>query len=195
MVAVTNYPSAKGTPRCFFWCALHTFHKYLIHPHATVKSMTIRTIGLFALCIGASLLAGFLGSVPTVDSINGWYSTLVKPGWNPPNWVFMPVWTLLYILMGTAAALVWTSGKPGAWRPVVFFFAHLFINAYWSIAFFGQQDPKLALAVIAVMWVMIAFMMLWFWRYSKTATYLLAPYLVWVTYASTLNLGIVLLNP
>lgn len=145
--------------------------------------MNIRTLGIFVLCIGASLAAGFLGSIPTTDSINGWYSTLVKPAWNPPNWVFMPVWTLLYILMGTAAALVWKSGKPRAWKPVAFFFVHLLVNAYWSIAFFGQHNPGLALIIIGIMWFMIAGMMLWFWRYSKTATYLLVPYLAWVTYA------------
>lgn len=157
--------------------------------------MNIRTLGIFVLCIGASLAAGFLGSIPTVDSINGWYSTLVKPGWNPPSWVFGPVWTLLYILMGIAAALVWKSGKAGSWRPVLFFFAHLFINALWSISFFGLQNPGLALIVIGGLWIMIASLLFWFWRYSRTATYLLVPYLAWVSYASSLNLAIFLLNP
>ncbi len=107
----------------------------------------------------------------------------------------MPVWTLLFILMGTAAALVWKTGKKGVWMPVLFFFAHLAVNTYWSIAFFSNQDAVTALYVIALLWLMIVGMMVWFWRYSRLASYLLVPYLVWVSYASTLNVGIVLLNP
>jgi translocator protein len=156
---------------------------------------TLRTVGIFLICIAASLLAGFWGSTGTVESIPGWYSTINKPFWTPPNWVFMPVWTLLFILMGTAAALVWKTGKKGVWMPVLFFFAHLAVNTYWSIAFFSNQDAVTALYVIALLWLMIVGMMVWFWRYSRLATYLLVPYLVWVSYASTLNVGIVLLNP
>ncbi len=155
---------------------------------------TLRTVGIFLICIAASLLAGFWGSTGTVGSIAGWYSIINKPFWTPPNWVFMPVWTLLFILMGTAAALVWKSGKKDAWKPVLFFFAHLVVNTYWSIVFFTNQDPVTALYVIAVLWLMIVGMMVWFWRYSRVATYLLVPYILWVSYATTLNIGIVLLN-
>ncbi len=157
--------------------------------------MNTRTIGIFLVCIGASLLAGFWGSTATVTSITGWYATINQPFWTPPNWVFMPVWTLLYILMGSSVALVWSSGKPKVLLLVLFFFVHLAVNAYWSIAFFGNHDPLTALMVIGLMWVMIVTMMVWFWRYSKMATYLLIPYLLWVSYASTLNLGILVLNP
>lgn len=157
--------------------------------------MNVRTLGIFLLCIGASLGAGFWGSTATILSITGWYAGLVRPVWTPPNWLFMPVWTLLYLLMGSATALVWNSAKPGAWRPVAFFFVHLLVNAYWSIVFFGQHDPKTAFALIVVMWLMIAGMMFWFWKYSRLATYLLVPYLIWVSYASSLNLGIIMLNP
>lgn len=157
--------------------------------------MSIRTIGIFLICIGVSLLAGFWGSTATVPSIAGWYSTLNKPFWTPPNWVFMPMWTLLYILMGASVALVWNAGKRKALLPVLFFLVHLAVNAYWSIAFFGNHDPRTALAVIVVMCFMIVVMMVWFWRYSRTATYLLTPYLLWVGYASSLNLGILVLNP
>lgn len=156
--------------------------------------MNIRTLGIFVLCIGVSLFAGFYGSTATVPNITTWYATLVRPSWTPPNWVFMPVWTLLYVLMGTSAALVWRTGKSGALRPVVFFFLHLLVNIYWSIAFFGQHQVALAVGIICVMWAMIAVMMLWFWKYSRLATYLLVPYLVWVTYAATLNIGIMVLN-
>lgn len=147
------------------------------------------------MCIGASLLAGFWGSTATIESITGWYATINRPFWTPPNWVFGPVWTLLYILMGISVAFVWNSGKPKVLLPVLFFAVHLAVNVYWSIAFFANQNPQMALAVIAVLWIMIVVMMVWFWRYSRTATYLLVPYLLWVSYASTLNLGVVLLNP
>ncbi len=156
--------------------------------------MNIRTLGIFILCIGASLLAGFYGSIATVPNITTWYANLVRPSWTPPNWVFMPVWTLLYVLMGTSVALVWKSARKGVVWPVAFFFVHLLVNAYWSIAFFGQHQVELAVGIIAVMWIMIAVMMVWFWKYSRLATYLLVPYLVWVTYATTLNIGVMVLN-
>lgn len=156
--------------------------------------MNLRTLGMFILCIGASLFAGFYGSTATVPNITTWYANLVRPSWTPPNWVFMPVWTLLYVLMGTSVALVWKSARKGILWPVAFFFVHLLVNAYWSIAFFGQHQVALAVGIIGVMWTMIAIMMLWFWRYSRLATYLLVPYLVWVTYATTLNIGIMVLN-
>ena len=157
--------------------------------------MNIRTIGIFVLCIGASLLAGFYGSLSTVQNITGWYATIVRPFWTPPNWVFMPVWTMLYVLMGSAAALVWTSKKKAKkLLPVGFFFAHLIQNACWSVVFFGNHDPNTALIIIVAMWLSIITMMVWYWRYSRLATYLLVPYILWVSYASTLNLGVVLLN-
>ncbi|MEK7201592.1 MAG: TspO/MBR family protein [Patescibacteria group bacterium] len=157
--------------------------------------MNFRSAGIFLICIGASLLVGFWGSSSTVPSITGWYATLTKPFWTPPNWVFMPVWTLLYILMGSAMALVWTSSKKGKVLPVAFFLAHLMVNLYWSIAFFGNHDLVVALATIIVLLLMIVGMMVWYWRYSRVATYLLVPYLLWVSYATSLNLGIIMLNP
>lgn len=157
--------------------------------------MSIRTIGIFLVCIGVSLLAGFWGSTATAPSIAGWYSTLNKPFWTPPNWVFMPVWTLLYILMGVSIALVWKTGRPKVFLAVLFFLLHLAVNVWWSITFFGSHDIFASLIIIKTLWVMIAIMMLWFWRFSKMSTYLLAPYLAWVSYATTLNLGILVLNP
>lgn len=157
--------------------------------------MTIRTAGMFLLCIGAALSAGFWGATATIEAIPTWYASINKPTWTPPNWVFMPVWTTLYILMGAAAALVWRTGKQGVWKPVLLFFVHLLVNTYWSISFFGNQDPQTALMVIAVLWLMIVAMMMWFYRYTHIAAYLLVPYLLWISYASSLNLGVVLLNP
>ena len=149
----------------------------------------------YVLCIGASLGVGALSALFTTESIPTWYAALVHPFWTPPNWVFAPVWTLLYILMGVAAALVWRSQKKRRDDALLFFFAHLLVNRAWSIVFFGLQDPTSALIIIKLLWLLIVVLMLVFWKFSRTATYLLIPYLVWVTYASTLNLGIVFLNP
>jgi len=92
-------------------------------------------------------------------------------------------------------ALVWTSSRKGKALPVVFFLAHLAVNLYWSIAFFGNHDLIVALATIIVLLLLIVGMMVWYWRYSRVATYLLVPYLLWVSYATSLNLGIIILNP
>lgn len=157
--------------------------------------MTTKCYRPYVVCIAASLLAGALGSYFTGNAITTWYAHLTQPYWTPPNWVFGPVWTTLYILMGIAAGLVWkserTEGK--AFALSVFFF-HLLVNASWSIVFFGLQDVASALIIIKSLWLLIVALMLLFWRFSHRATYLLIPYLLWVSYASTLNLGILILN-
>ena len=149
----------------------------------------------FALCIGATLGASAVGAFFTIGSIPTWYAGLVHPSWTPPAWVFGPVWTVLYILMGIAAALVWRSQKKYRDDALLFFFAHLLVNISWSLVFFGLQDPASALIIIKSLWLLIVVLMCVFWRFSRTATYLLVPYLIWETYASTLNLGIIFLNP
>ncbi len=157
--------------------------------------MNIKTILIYVVCIGASLLAGIVGSLFTLDQIPGWYAQLVKPSWNPPSWVFGPVWNTLYVLMGIAAARVWTSSKkPTRFAALWLFFAHLVVNALWSVVFFGLHEIALALAIIILMWVLILITVVWFKRYSRAASWLLVPYLLWVSYAFTLNLGILVLN-
>lgn len=154
----------------------------------------MQTLIPFTIAILASLAAGGIGSLATTRNIPTWYAGLVRPSWTPPNWVFGPVWTTLYILMGSAAALVWNSGAGYASLPMLFFAANLIVNTAWSLVFFGMRQKSLGLAVIVLLWLIIIAMMAAFWPYSHLATYLLAPYLLWVTYASTLNLGIVILN-
>ncbi len=156
--------------------------------------MSIKRIGIFSICIGASLLVGYSGSVFTMPQIEGWYAYITKPSWTPPNWVFGPVWTVLYVLMGSAAALVWVKGRKHARLALLFFALHLFVNWYWSYVFFVEHHLDIALVVISTLWAMILAMMIWFKKYSRVAPYLLVPYLVWVSYASTLNLGTYLLN-
>ncbi|MDO8488455.1 MAG: TspO/MBR family protein [bacterium] len=144
--------------------------------------------------IGICLAAGALGSVFTTPAIGSWYSTLVKPSFNPPNWLFAPVWTSLYILMGIAWYLVWKKpGKKSILANRIFLF-QLGLNVLWSYLFFGLHQPLWAVIEIVVLWLAIAATIKTFAYVSKPAAYLLLPYLVWVTFASFLNLNIVLLN-
>jgi tryptophan-rich sensory protein len=155
----------------------------------------METLMPFIVAILASLAAGGIGSIATTRNIPTWYAGLVRPSWTPPNWVFGPVWTSLYVLMGSAAALVWLSSAAGARTLLTALFAlNLVVNTAWSLVFFGLRRKGLGFAVIIALWIIIIAMMIAFWPYSHLATYLLVPYLLWVTYASTLNLGIVILN-
>jgi len=147
--------------------------------------------------IGFILLAqsaGILGSLATVSNIDSWYEFLVKPALSPPNWVFGPVWTLLYTLMGIAAFLVWKSKKAGYVRALIFFGAHLIVNTAWTLIFFGEQNIGMGLAVIILLDLWIAALIWRFWRFSKTAAYLLIPYLLWALFATYLNFGYYWLN-
>lgn len=156
--------------------------------------MRIRSPWTLIVCVGASLLAGFLGSFATMGNVEGWYSTLVYPAWAPPNWVFGPVWTTLYVLMGVAAYLVAVSNRPGKTLVLWLFFAHLILNAFWSIAFFGMHEILLALIVIVILLAIIIILARLFGKYSRTAMLLMVPYVLWVAYATTLNLGFLVLN-
>jgi translocator protein len=142
-----------------------------------------------------SELAGILGSFFTIESIPNWYATLQKPSFNPPNWVFGPVWTTLYFLIGLAAYLVWEKkGHLGRNTAMKLFWAQLAANALWTPLFFGAKELGLAFAEIVVMWILILLTMAWFWRVRKLAAVLLLPYLLWVTFASVLNYHLWQLN-
>ncbi len=143
-----------------------------------------------------SQLAGIIGSVFTVPAIDSWYAELVRPSFAPPNWLFGPVWTILYILMGIAAFVVWRVGTDRALvrRALVAFGAQLILNTFWSIIFFGWQSPGWALVEIIFLWLAIGLTILSFARVSRLAAWLLAPYLAWVTFAGYLNYAIYALN-
>ncbi len=152
----------------------------------------ILTWGLLVVFIGVSLSAGAVGAFFMPGA---WYDTLAKPAWTPPGWVFGPVWTLLYVLMGIAAWRVgYRAGGSGAWGFLTLFFIHLLVNAAWSWLFFGLRQPAWAMADLTLLWVMVLAMMLWAWQVDRPASVLLWPYLAWVSYAGTLNAGIVWLN-
>jgi tryptophan-rich sensory protein len=151
---------------------------------------------LFISCV-VPLLAGAAGALfTTADSLNNWYAKLNKPAFNPPNWLFGPVWTTLYILMGIAAFLVWRKGLDN--KPVrlalVWFLVQLALNALWTPLFFGLHSPLLALADIVLLLGAIVLTVFYFLKVSRPAGLLLVPYLAWVTFATSLNFAIYLLN-
>lgn len=131
---------------------------------------------------------GVLGSVFTVSNIPTWYAGLNKPTFSPPNWVFGPVWTLLYFLMGVALFLVWRKKIP------MIFSLQLILNFVWSVVFFGMRSPLGGLIVIVLLWLAILGSIINFWKISRWAGILLIPYLGWVTFASILNYNIFILN-
>jgi translocator protein len=150
-----------------------------------------------ALCIGLCLAVGFAGSTFTPVAGSWYYTTLVKPAWNPPDWLFPPVWTVLFIMMGTALAKVLGAGweKKEVKTGVALFAVQLILNLSWSASFFGMQSPRAGLIVIASLWIFIVLTMLAFAKVSKPASLLLSPYLAWVSFASFLNFTILQLNP
>ena len=141
--------------------------------------------------------AGLIGSVATFPSIPTWYATLEKPFFNPPNWLFGPVWTTLYALMGISAFLVWRKGIRDRQVKVALgiFVAQLILNSLWSIVFFGLHSLLGGLIVILPLWVAILLSIVTFYRISKTAGVLLIPYILWVSFATLLNFSLWQLNP
>lgn len=134
--------------------------------------------------------AGLIGSIFTFNSVNTWYVNLNKPFFNPPSWIFAPVWTILYLLMGISLYLSRGTKKVN----LKWFWIQLALNSLWSVIFFGLKNPMFAFVEIILLWLAIILTIRGFWKYNKTASWLLLPYLLWVTFASILNLSIVLLN-
>lgn len=149
--------------------------------------------------LGAILIceaAGLIGSVFTARSIPAWYAGIVKPSFNPPNWIFGPVWTALFVLMGIALYLVWRQGVrrfPVKYALAVFGL-QLALNVMWTVIFFGLHSPFLAAIEIVVLWLAILWTIAAFWNASRAAAYLLLPYLLWVSFAAVLNFSIWRLN-
>jgi tryptophan-rich sensory protein len=150
-----------------------------------------------AVALGAPLVVGAIGSIPTARAIPTWYRALRKPPWNPPNAIFGPVWTTLYALMGVALLLVRRvdGDRPRRERAQAIFALQLALNLAWSLVFFGARDLRGALAVIAALWVSILATIASFWGLRRAAAVLLVPYLAWVSFAAVLNAEIARRNP
>ncbi len=142
-------------------------------------------------------LAGAMGALLMAGSPGAWYSALAKPGFTPPAWVFAPVWTLLYALMGIALYLVWQKRKERriqVMHAVLFFALQLIVNVKWSLLFFGMHSPLFGLLDILVLLALILITAFKFYRIDKRAGYLFIPYVVWVVFAALLNAAIWMLN-
>ncbi len=151
---------------------------------------------LFLGCLAASFTAGAIGSIFTVRNIPVWYNALNKPPLNPPNWVFGPVWTLLYILMAISVFLVIKNGlkAKGVKKAAGFWVYQVVLNALWSVVFFGFKSPMWAIPVIALLVQGVLNTIIASYKVSKAAAYLLIPYLLWISFASYLNIGVYILN-
>jgi tryptophan-rich sensory protein len=138
--------------------------------------------------IALVFLAGGIGGAATATSVGTWYPTLAKPSWNPPSWVFGPVWSTLYLLMAVAAWRVWRHVEHPERRPALAWFCgQLGLNALWSVLFFGLRSPGLAFAEVLVLWAAIVATLVKFARIDRPAALLWLPYLAWVSFAAVLN--------
>ena len=140
--------------------------------------------------------AGLIGNLATIPNIPGWYAGLVKPSFNPPNWIFGPVWTLLYVMMAVAFWRVLQNAPTGVGRQraIRVFCVQMALNAFWSVAFFGLHNPPLALVVVVILELTILATIRLFLRQDRLAGWLLVPYAAWVAFATALNVAIVALN-
>ena len=164
-------------------------------------------------------LVGVVGAIFTTPEINGWYKGLNKPFFNPPSWIFGPVWTTIFVLMGISLYLVWIKKwmpqnkinfigkKPwnklsqkllfGSWQKaniIIIFWTQIILNVLWSVIFFGLHSPGAAFFELSMLWFAILFLIINFYRVSKTAAWLLLPYILWVSFAGVLNFFIWILN-
>lgn len=141
--------------------------------------------------IGLSIIIimslGFISGFSTASSINGWYASIIKPSWNPPNWLFGPAWTILYICMGISFGLIWHSTKPDKTTAIVLFCIQFILNLLWSYIFFKQQMMGFAFVEIILMLIFIILTIISFHKINPLAAYLLIPYSGWVTFATILN--------
>ncbi len=158
--------------------------------------MGIRDIIRLGIACAASLSAGLIGSLVAADNFTTWYAGIEKPAFTPPNWVFGPVWTILYVLMGVAAFLVWQKGlrTPDVRVALAWFLVQLALNALWTPVFFALHRIDLALIVIVLLWAAVVTTIVYFLRISRPAAGLLVPYLLWVSFAAVLNASIWYLN-
>lgn len=160
-----------------------------IIPALNPRSLAV-LVGLFALCT----LVAVIGGAATTPNVPTWYETLERPFFTPPNWLFGPVWSILYALMAIAAWRIWRHRTEPRRRALAVFFVQLALNLSWSIVFFGLRNPPGGLAIILLLEALIVWMILLFRPIDPAAAWSMVPYAAWVAYATALNIAIVLLN-
>lgn len=158
--------------------------------------MRLREYWILAGFIAAALVAGVIGGWATSSSVGSWYLELTKPKWNPPDWIFGPVWTVLYLLMAIAVFRVWVLRHrvPAARTVVVVYFSQLALNCAWSVLFFGLRMPGWALVDLVVLLMLLAWLQVYLWEIDQVAGALWLPYVIWVSFAGALNAAIWRLN-
>jgi benzodiazapine receptor len=158
--------------------------------------MKLAIVIKFIICLILTFSAAFVGSIFTREAVPDWYATLNRPSFTPPNWLFSPVWTILYLLMAISAFIVWQKGlaNPAVKIALILYLIQLILNALWSVIFFGLKLPLPAFIEIIMLWTAIAFTILAFARVSITAALILVPYILWVSFAAVLNFSIWFLN-
>ena len=156
---------------------------------ASKVSGIIKLITSITIC----LAAGVLGSIFTTPAIPTWYETLIKPSFAPPNWVFAPIWTSLFIMMGISFFIIWQMGSSNG-RALYIFSIQLILNVLWSAIFFGLRSPLAGLIEICILWILILLTIMEFMKISRTAGLLLIPYILWVSFAAVINFFIWRLN-
>jgi translocator protein len=160
-------------------------------PTRTPERSLLALVLFFVICFAAAAIGGAV----TTPKIGTWYATLAKPSWNPPAWIFAPIWSALYFCMAIAGWLVWRQeGTTGAQVPLALFGVQLVLNVLWSCIFFGSQNPGFAFAEVLMLWGAVAATTITFWRRTKVAGILFVPYWAWVTFASMLNFAFWRLN-
>ncbi len=193
-----------------YWYTIYPLHEFVfggmlngiadaarrsVEPETTWRPTVFRQVAWLIGFILVCFTSAGLGAAATATSVNGWYQTLTKPSWNPPDWLFGPVWTVLYFLMAVAAWLVWRRhGWQSARSALNWFGIQLALNMLWSFLFFGMQRPELAFVEIVVLWISIVATCVAFHAKSTTAALLLVPYLAWTSFAVILNFTIGRLN-
>jgi tryptophan-rich sensory protein len=162
-----------------------------------MESSKLKEIPKLVASILIPLIIGFLGSIATMAEIPTWYAALSKPSWAPPNWLFGPVWTTLYVLMGISLYLVWREGldRLDVRFAILIFAVQLLLNLLWSIVFFSYHALFGSFILILILWISILANIIAFYVISKPAGILLVPYIVWVSIASYLNYSVYILNP
>jgi benzodiazapine receptor len=158
--------------------------------------MKLTIVIKFIICLALTFSAALLGSLFTRNAIADWYANLNKPSFNPPDWLFGPVWTALYVLMAVSAAIVWHKGldKAAVRIALALFLVQLILNGLWTPLFFGLKMPLAAFVEILLLWAAIGLTILAFARVSLAAAVLLLPYILWTSFAAVLNFSIWLLN-
>ncbi|MGQ9628148.1 MAG: TspO/MBR family protein [Anaerolineae bacterium] len=161
-----------------------------------MEKSTLTEVLKLVISVVVCLLAGFIGSFFTTPSIPTWYATLKKPPFTPPNWLFAPVWTTLFVLMGISAFLVWRRGLDDRLVRIALgiFGVQLILNILWSAMFFGLKSPLAGLIDISILWIVILLTIINFFKISQVAGFLLIPYILWVSFAAFLNFSLWRLN-